>query len=82
MIFTKLKSDHYIFTTCQLLNQNDNVYKTESESGKELIFWVHGDGVLSLHPNPETYNENPYRAELKKQIFGSKAMKIRLSAVN
>lgn len=82
MIFTKLKSDHYIFKTCKLLNLNDNVYQTESESGKELIFWVHGDGILSLHSNPETYSESPYRAELKKQIFGSQAMKNRLSAVN
>ena len=82
MTFTRLKPDHIIFKSNRILERNDIVYETKSETGKTLIFWVHGDGVLSLHPNPETYAESPYRAELKRQIFGNESMKIRLSPAN
>lgn len=81
MKFTKLNPNHYIFKTCKLLNLNDNVYQTESESGKELIFWVHGYGVIPLHSKPDLVTEFDYRIELKRLVFGSEAMINRLKPV-
>ena len=78
MEFTKLNPNHYIFKTNRLLTANDTVYKTETILGKTLLFWVHGDGIIPLHPKPDFVTEIDYRNALKIQVFGSEAMRERL----
>jgi len=81
MTFTKLNPNHYIYKTNKLLVATDVVYQTETTLGKPLFFWVHGDGVIPLHPKPDLETEFDYRIELKRLVFGSEAMRERLKPV-
>lgn len=82
MKFEKLNHNHNVFKNNSLLTPTDVVYKTETDLGKTLLYWLHGDGLIPLHSRPDLEEEIEYRIKLKILIFGAKAMRERLKPID